>query len=399
MTRALITATCLAGLVAGASPALAKKYRGSEDELAARKAGRAVVKELDLDLDADGTRETAVVERLSGGRLVARVLRFEGDPEEGRFIEVVAGTPRKAKKVARFEARPMVGGPAPELVVVLEDPSPDEVAVTVRVIGATDAGIQELFADTFLVPPQAREDAPRIAFGDATPHLVFSDVRGGDGQEEVVWVSGPQSLALPGRNGPVSFTIGAYRTVYAYEAAKGRFEKVAEREVEDFAGAKAVTEAKASAQVPKIWGTAQPFWGADADLETSWNVPAGEAAGQTLTVHLKGSPEVRMIRVVPGCGASETDWRRHHRLEKFRVVLGSGVRFDVDRADLEALPAAVEAMGEFPLEEGFGAQVLVALKRPVSVPWARLEIVGLEKPDLPKGQRAEEACLSEISFH
>ncbi|MCA9555282.1 MAG: hypothetical protein KC933_34940, partial [Myxococcales bacterium] len=347
----------------------------------------------------DGTRETAVVERIGGGRLVARVLRFEGDPEEGRFTEVVAGTPKKAKRVARFEARPMVGGPSPELVVVLEDPSPDEVAVSVRVIGATDAGLQELFADTFLVPPKAEAEGPEITFGDASPHVVFADVRGGDGQEEVVWYSGPQTLVLPGKDGPVRFVIGAYRSVFAFVPEKGRFERVAQGEVEDFAAAKAVSEVKASAQVPKIWGTSQPFWGADGDLETSWNVPAKEAKGQTLTVRLKGSPEVRMVRVVPGCGGSEVDWRRHQRISKFRVVLGSGQRFEVDRTALDELPAGVEAMGEFPLEEGFGAQVLIALKRPASTPWIRFEILGLEKPELRKGERVEEACLSEVSFH
>ena len=399
MKRAVLIAACVAATWAGPSSALARKYRGSADEAAARKAGRALVKELDIDLDGDGRRETAVVERISGGRLVVRVLRYEGDEDEGRFVEVVAGTPRKAKKVARFEARPMIGAPAPELVAVLEDPSPDEVAVSVRVLGATDAGLQELFAETFLVPREGRAAGARVELGDARPHVVFADVQGGDGQEEVVWVSGPQTLVLPGRAGPVTLTIGAYRTIYAFQAGKGRFEATADRDVEDFAAPKAVSEAKASAQVPKIWGTAQPFWGADGDLETSWNVPAAEAAGQALTVRLKGAPEVRLIRVVPGCGGSDADWRRHHRLSRIRLVLGSGLRFEVDRADLGAVPAGVEALGEFPLEEGYGAQVLIALERPVSVPWARLEIVSLDRPELPKGQRVEEACLSEISFH
>lgn len=106
-----------------------------------------------------------------------------------------------------------------------------------------------------------------------------------------------------------------------------------------------------------------------------------------------------MVRVVPGCGGSEVDWRRHQRISKFRVVLGSGQRFEVDRTALDELPAGVEAMGEFPLEEGFGAQVLIALKRPASTPWIRFEILGLEKPELRKGERVEEACLSEVSFH
>lgn len=393
-----IIAAALLGLVLqGPSLVWAAKYTGTEAERAARKTGREVVRELEIQLDGTGPRENAIVER-KGETLRVRILRFEGPEDEGQFVTVLEGTPRRAKTVSLFEARTMVGDRHPELVVVFEDPSPDEVASSVRVVGNTDAGIRELFAETFLVPPSVEASGRTVTLGDARPHFVFSNVRG-DAQEEVVWISGPQTLVLPGAQGDITYVIGAYRSVYAYESGKAAFLKVAEREVVDFAAPKAVSAAKASAQVPKIWGTAQPFWGADGDLETSWNVPGPQAAGQSLTLRLKDNPEVRLIRVVPGCGASDLEWAKHHRLERFRFVLGSGQRFEVDRASLLELPPGVQAMAEFPLEEGFGAQILIALKQPVSLPWARLEVLEIEQSERPRRERVDELCVSEISFH
>jgi len=376
--------------------AAAAKYTGTEAERAARK-DRQVVREMEVQLDGRGPQENALVERV-GDRLVVRILRFEGDEDEGRFVEVLEGTPGRAKSVSRFEVRQMVGDRHPELVVVLDDPSPDETASSVRVIGHTDSGIRELFAETFLVPPSVEKNGRTVTLGDARPHFVFANVRG-DAQEEVVWISGPQTLVLPGRDDDITYVIGAYRSVYAYQAGKAAFEKVAEREVVEFAGPKTVSAAKASAQVPKIWGTAQPFWGADGDLETSWNVPGKEAVGQSLTLKLKSSPKVRLIRVVPGCGASDAEWSRHHRVERFRVTLGSGQRFDVDRADLSELPRGVQAMAEFPLQEGFGGQILIALKQSTALPWARFKILEVEHSERPRRERVNEVCVSEISFH
>lgn len=377
--------------------AQAGKYTGTLQERAVRKTGRRVVRELELQLDGRGRPENAVVER-KGDQLVVRILRFEGEPEEGKFVEVFKGTPVRAEKVSRFEARALAGSRHPELVVVLDDPSPDETALRVRVVGHTDSGIRELFAETFLVPAKRPKPAHTVVLGDARPHLVFADVRG-DAQTEVVWTTGPQTLVLPGAESDITYVIGAYRTVYEYKKASKRFEKVAEREVVDFAAAKTISAAKASSQVPKIWGTAQPFWGADGDLETSWNVRAAGAVGQTLTVRLKDAPKVQMIRVVPGCGGSDLEWARHHRVERFRIVLGSGRRFVVDRASLSDLPSGVQAMAEFPLQEGFGAQILIALKQPSRLPWVRLEILEGEESERPRSERVDEVCLSEISFH
>lgn len=379
------------------APAWAVDYAGSAQELETRKKGREVVRELEVQLDGRGRPETAIVER-RGGRLQVRVLRFEGEEDEGRFVEVLAGTPKRAKKVSRFELRSMVGDRRPELVAVFDDPSPDEIAASVRVIGHTPAGIKELFAETFLVPAKVHSEGRTVKLGDARPRFVFADVRG-DGQEEVVWISGAQTIRLPGNGGDVTYVVGAYRTVYAFEAGKSAFEKVAEGDVMEFASPKAISKAKASAQVPKIWGTAQPFWGADGDLETSWNVPGKQAVGQSLTVRLKDSPEVRMIRVVPGCGASDAEWSRHHRIDRFRITLGSGQRFEVDRAALDERARPIQAMAEFPLQEGFGAQILIGLRSPVRLPWARIEILDIEPSERPRRERVDEACLSEISFH
>jgi hypothetical protein len=163
--------------------------------------------------------------------------------------------------------------------------------------------------------------------------------------------------------------------------------------------ARAISDVEASSQVAKIWGTAQAFWAADDDLATSWNVASKSAVGQTLTVKLKSSAPIHMVRLVPGCGNSAEEWNRHDRIQSFRVLLGSGLRFEIDRKKLDQLPAGVKAVGEFPLEEGFGAQILVFLEDPQELPWAKLEITKVERAATAKKQAATEVCLSEISFH
>lgn len=392
--RALVPVAALAALLAWPGSAGAAAYTGSEAERAARKTGRRVVRELDLDLDGRAPREIAVAERLRGGRLVVRILR--PTEEDDVFETVLEGTPQKADRVARFEARPMVGSSRPELVAVFDTKSPDETARALRIVGHDGRKIVELMAETFLVSAERPPEGRFVTLGEVRPHFVFANVRG-DEAEEVVFVTGAQTLRLPGRSGQITYAIGAYRDVYAY--AEGRFTKVASREVVSFTDPKPVSKAKASAQVPKIWGTAQPFWGADGDLETSWNVPLAEAEGQTLTVRLKGAPAVKLVRVVPGCGGAEYEWDRHGQIEKFTLALGSGVRIEVDRGDVTRMSPAVEAMAEFPLEEGFGAQLLIALRDPAPLPWARLEIDGAVPGEPERGKPVPEVCLSEISFH
>lgn len=391
----------LASLPAGAwaevdgakPPTLLEQVRASD-------AGRRVVAAVSGDLDGDGVDEVGAVEELGGGQLRVVVLKRSASKEPAlAYARAAEGTPRVARRVTRLEVRPLVGRPAPELLAVLEEPSPDEVAASVRIMSATGRRIEEIFAQTFFIAPERAKDHGEVALGDATPRYYFEDLDG-DGDLELIWVRRGQRLTVPGADGaPVRFVIGAVRSVYRFDPDRARYLPWREEELVDFLPARTVSEVEATAQVPKIWGTAQAFWAADGDLETSWNVAAKSAVGQSLGVKLRDRPPVAMIRVVPGCGSSEDEWDRHGRVGAFRMSLASGVRFSIDRLRLGELPAGVRALGEFPLDEGFGSQLLIFLSDPQPLAWARLEITRVERSSAPPGQAVPEVCLSEISFH
>ena len=385
--------------VSFASAETSLRYRGSETEREARRTGRITVRELSVDLDGDGQIEVAVVESYRG-LLRVRVLRPEDPDAPDRFVRIAEGTPKKAERVTRFEARPLVGGAPPEVLAVFEDPSPDEVRMSVGIIGRARGGIQEMFQHTFLLPAKTKEDGEGlVSWGDASPHYLVTDLERDGGDKEVVWIQGPQLLELKGRDRPISFVFGALRTVFRFDGDVERYQLVEKDALVEFVPPRSISGAEATTQVAKIWGTAQAFWGADGDLDTSWNVPFRGASRQSLTLQWNETHEIVLIRVVPGCGGSERNWRRHHRVRAFRVVLSSGARFEVDRARLTDLSPSVEAMGELPMGTGYGAQVLIALRRPQPVSWARFEIIRIERSTEPRKTRIDEVCLSEISFH
>lgn len=400
-------------IVLAAEPGLAEPgrravYEGSVTERAARAKGHQVLRELAIDLDGDGTVEAAIAEKLPDGKLRATVLRrdAEYDDDEVEAWQIVATSSSKsARRVARLEAKPVAGRAAPELVAVFEDPSPDESVLHVRILSATSKGVREIFAQTFFAPREAARDPSVVPFGDATPGLsiVELDDASGDGTDlEIVWMREAQKLTLEGATGPVTFIIGAYRTVYRYDRAAESFAVAEEKQRLDFLPPKLPAEVVASSQLAKVWGTAQAFWATDEDLDTSWSVAAPKGAkGQSLTAKFAQATDVSMIRIVPGCGDDADAWNARYALRAVKVSLSSGKRIDLDRSKLKgaAPPSGVRAVAEFPLDGGYGAQLLVFLTERESVKWVKLEIAELDAPTVPKKQRIDEACVSEISFH
>lgn len=385
-----------------ATSAYAGPYADSPAAKQAKKEGRRVLREVAIDMDGDGTEEIAVVEQ-KGDNLRVVVLRATGavDDEDRGYETLLATAPQRARRVIRLEPMRLVGRSAPELVAVIEEPSPDDSALTVIVVGADAGPHREMFRQTFFIPKNRAEDPNLVAFGDATPHYVVEDLDGkADSDKEIVWTREGQKLRLEDKDkNPVTFVIGAYRTVYRYDPNKGVYRVDQDREVVDFLPPKTPYEVKASAQVSQIWGTAQPFWGTDGDLTTAWGVDRKGAVGQDLTVKFERREDVNLIRVVPGCAESAEAWETHDRIRKMKFELGSGVRFEIDTAKLDEVPDAVRAVQVFPLEGGFGQQVLVFLKRTQALPWAKVEIVQVDASRARRKDQTKIVCLSEISFH
>jgi hypothetical protein len=388
----------------------AVRYTGSPAEQEAKSKGTTLVRELDVDVDGDGAREIVVVERAADRTMRVRVLRPGGDEDEPVFQALATSTPRKADRLLRLEARELTGERGTEVVAVLEETSPDELVQHVRILGRTPGGVGELFAQSFYTPRQGAPDARTVELGDATPRFALRELAadGPRGRAELAWVRGPQVLSLPIGKEPAQVVIGAYEQVYRYEAGKGVFVPDATPSVVDFAPARSPYTVEASEQVPKIWGTAQAFWGSDGDLSTAWTAagPKG-GVGASLGLALRTPEEVQLLRIVPGCAGSAAAWASHDRVRAFAVELSSGVRFELDRAswakttDVE-LPRAVRAVGDFPLlgEGGVevGRQLLVLLRERAPIRTARLSVTQLEPGKPPRGV-AREVCVAELSIH
>lgn len=372
---------------------MAASYEGSKADQAARTQGRHVVRELAFDVDGDGRAETAIVER-KGERLTPVLFRREGAAKAPTFVEILRGSSAPATRVERFEARPMCGSLA--IVAVLESSSPDERELSMRILGMDRGAPKELFVRTFFVPKTAGA-VDGVRAPATAPHYGFVQTDGDC--ERVVFVHGPQILNVPGRDRLESIVIGAYRSVFAYDSGEGRFVVLREREVVDHAPSRPPRDVTATAQVPRIWGTAQAFWATDGRLDTAWSVRSRRARGQRLSVRFAEPVAISMVRVVPGCGTDRATWERHDRIRAFSLSLGEGRRFDIDRKALKRIPRGVRAIGEFPLASGYGRQVIVVLEGGAPVLSADFEIRAVVRTSGFEGVRTAEVCLSEVSFH
>ena len=377
-------------------------YRGSASEKAERSKGRRCLRELALDIDGDHRDEIAIIQK-RGERLHAVVFDVALDEDEQPvFTSIMDVRAPAADAVVRFERKQMAGDRFPELLVIFEERSPDEVVQHVRVLGRTLEGLQVLMAQSFLLP-RSTPASDVIALGDAQPRLEIVD-DDDDGTTEVVWVGEPQILSLPDGPRPAELVIGVHRRVFRYRADEARYQQEGDAQLQEFLPPKLEWAVEANVQVPKIWGTAQAFWATDGDLDTSWNVTAPKKAppaGQRpeLTVSFRGNELVQLVRVVPGCARNVDAWDIHAQVRAFTLDMSNGARLSVDLDDLANAPPTLRAAGVFPLQGGFGSQVLLLLERSDAVRWARLTIDRVKRSDGPARLRVNEACISELSFH
>ena len=347
---------------------------------------------LSLDLDGDGRPEKAAIER-DGEHLTVVIFRREGSDEEPTFQEMARSTPAEGR-IERFEERPMCGSTGSMLVAVVESVSPDERKLSMRILGFSQGVVREVLAHTLFVP---RVRNAGQATDETLPPYRF--VGSEDGCEQVVFVEGSQILNIPGRKGPEAVVVGAYQSVFHFDAEAGQYTLHHAREAVDLVPPRPPRDVEATEQVPQIWGTAQAFWATDGRLDTSWNLVSRRARGQRLSVGFQQPVMVSMVRVVPGCAADAASWDQHDRIRSFSLLFDEGRHYDIDRQALGRIPSGVRAIGEFPLARGYGSQVIIVLEEAVSVRSAQFEIRALESAKGAAGVRSGEACLAELSFH
>ena len=370
-------------------------YVGSAAEHRARQSGWRTIDVLRVDLTGDGRREDAVVQAAANALRLLVVSYRGGDVEdEPEAFATLYEERISARRVVQLESRPLAGDPTTDLIAVFESPAPDERSMTVRMLGQRNRVLTTFFAKNYAIA----QNSTLLGYGDASPHFTFED-RDGDGTAEVIWTLGPATLSVTGPDGPIPLAIGARRQVYRFRPTTGRYTPEGDEQVSEFLPRHVPTAVEASQQVPKIWGTAQAFWGADGQLETAWMLRRTTAKGQTLTLRIDGRPVVSMIRVVPGCGANAREWANHHRLQRFRIRLSTGLQFDVRSDGRGPWPPGVRGIGVFPLDGDYGQQILIFLETPEQTAWGQLEVLALRPSRISMRTGIDEVCVSDVSFH
>jgi hypothetical protein len=332
--------------------------------------------------------ETALLLESRAGRHRVRLVFGDGR----RVDRVLDGPVVEADRLASWVEEPGLTGPSVVLVWVSD--APDEELQRVQVLAPRSQSLRLEFDRPFLLP-KTTPVADR-AFGAIEP-AVFLEPDGD--RRRLVWRKGPRILRVPGREGLVRVAVGAEREVYApTPASPDRWVRIDEASYRDDLPRRVPQEVEASEQMAKVWGTAQAFWASDGDLKTAWSVrPRARYRDVSLTLRFAEAVPVRLLRVVPGCGASAAAWARHHGLARATVSVGGGFEFDWDLDGATPPPPGIEAMGSFPLADGYGRQDLALLARPRRTQWVRLTWKAHRRPDRPLDP--PEACVAEFTVH
>ena len=375
-TRGL-TAALVPLLVAGAARAdEAPEYRGSRLERAALEDGYAAVQVTPLGDDL------VVAERGPSGYHLALV------NAGGRRLELRQRLgPWPADGIERLEARTSTtAGLRPEVIFALREDAPDEVVHRVWVLGREEGRLRPLFDRQFTFAKR-RARTGGVRFGDAEPRWELATI---DGELAVVWVRAPRVLSVPKGDADVTFGIGAETTVFRWDGSA--FDASGRDVYRDFVPRleTGLVEARAGD------ATVEVSEATDDDLSTAWRIPVSAVRQRPdLTVQLARTEDVRMVRLVPGCAAGETAWRRQLEVGAFRLDLGGTLEIEIDRRRPEDVPPGVKAWAEFPLSDAFGRQLVIFLDAPRRVGWARLQPLA----PLERKRAAQMACVSEISLH
>jgi len=382
---------CAIAKPAAAQPAV-ETFHGSEAFRDFRLAGYEMLDEKRVDLDADGLKDSLVVESSSGG---IGLSAWHAD-DKGDYALLSREPPIEADSVTRFEKIELDGRTAAVLLDVCEE-SPDEADHGLRLFLLGTKGPRKLIETRYLVT-HPEEEAGRAArrvidLGGVAPGPQIRQP--GSNWPEIVVRHDPKLVSVPGRSDQKTwFIIGIRERVF--EAQGGKYLQREDRYL-DFLTPLAPVNLTATSRLP----SSEALWDvksvADGMLSTGWvEGRPGSGVSESVTLSFKQAEPVRLVRLVPGCAGSREDWEARNRVKRFSIMFENGVVVPIERGGSSKLDPRIEAYGDFSLPGlDFGKQAMVFFTEPIRSGWVKITI-----EDVERGSSTEdETCISEISAH
>jgi hypothetical protein len=416
-----LSALCLA-----AAPAEARVFAAD----AAKKKGLKLEKSFSADFDGDGGSDSLGV--CSGKKGLA--LCVFGDNDKGAYVKHVlpAAGGRRLAGIRAEDLVPELAGD--EVILEVYDETPDEKVKRVRVYTGHPTP-REIFKSVIYRPKnkskRAEWEQPGVVkYGDARPGWYFADTDN-DGKKEAMVRRRAQLIPAKAGGETKKLLVGVYEAVYEYigDVRTGEYRQRSGESFKDFLnpghnitgvkasstwvrpdilnelksealaaavyddGNKAKTKADGDVDIDLREFTAKV---ADKSLDTAWVEDAnGSGKGEWVELELEEDAPIHMVRIVPGCLETKSEFRRHNVPFKMELRFDDGMRAFVDLARARDPDPPIVAMTAMKVrDKPFAKQWLVFFDGKTSASKVRLTIDGARK----QGSK-NRTCISEISVH
>lgn len=383
------------------------------------------------DLDEDNRVEVPAVAKDAEGELVVVFFRAVSG---NRVVHLWQGKSTSAEEFRTMQYRDLVMDDRPEVLVELLEQDPDETRRQVRAFRAQAGSIREILQISYPEQEEVR-DPTRFSLGDDKPGHRIDDVMGNGDKEVMVKREAKTQKVKDRRGDPITLVLGMRESVFtfdhnaegggAYVPAEDRFNNFlpsykpvkvsasSQRLPEDMAKDESddavvismeealtiettVDAGKAPPKTKERNPAPHADWGADNNLDTAWVEGVfGTGDKEWFRVDLEEKLDVRLIRVIPVCAASEEDVKSHNEITLFTLDLGGQRTVHIDRGEKQPSDINVLTVLQTPVpERKFAPQVLVFLQPGIQAEYVKLVIDKVRK----RGKR-NETCVTEMSVH
>lgn len=393
----------------------------------AKKKGLTIEKTIHADVDGDGTNDTVGV---CSGQQGLQLCIFSVDKDEAQLKHVL---PRAGgKKLGRVWAEDLVPEVAgTEIILEVYDETPDEKVKRVRVYSGYPAP-REIFTSVIFLPKNKTEraawdQADVVQYGDARPGWYFIDL-GENGKKEILVRRQPKVINVKrDGEGDARLLVGVYESVFEYTGSPsdGEFREQPSPRFNEFLQPRDVTEVRTSstwvrpdvlrelksealaaavyadegdkkaAKEPEI--DFRPFneKAADKSLDTGWVADTKGGKGEWVELVLSEPGPVRMVRVVPGCLETKSQFFSHNVPDKIEIRLDDRERAYVDlRTPKKSSPPVLAVQPVKIGSKPWAQQYLIFLDGKVRAKSVRVTIDRYKKQG-----RANLSCISEVTVH